>query len=309
MTTLDTIHYRTFGRTDLRVSCLGFGGSPIGMLDAGDAAGDVLHTLLDAGVNVIDTAACYFGSEDMIGRAVGHRRDEYVIISKCGHAVPGERSDHDFTPEAIRRNIDTSLERLRTDHVDVMLLHSCDLATLQAGDAMAAVLEARDAGKVRFAGYSGDNDAAAWAAAHDDVDVIQTSVSICDQVNIDRMLPEAAKHRTGIMAKRPVANGAWKTLDEQYERYHNYARPYHDRFAQLGLSLEMLGADDWAEAFLRFTLSIEGVHTAIVGTTRRESAVANIEAAAKGPLPADAVQAIRAAYHRADPDHAWEGLT
>ena len=71
--------------------------------------------------------------------------------------------------------------------VDVMLLHSCDLATLQKGEALGALVKARDAGKIRFAGYSGDNEAAAWAAAHPDIAVLETSISIADQRNICRI--------------------------------------------------------------------------------------------------------------------------
>ena len=81
-----------FGNTGLMVSPLGFGGAPVGYL--GEELKDVsrlLNTLLDEGVNLIDTAACYPGSETLVGAAVRHRRSEYVLVTKCGHEVEGAR--------------------------------------------------------------------------------------------------------------------------------------------------------------------------------------------------------------------------
>ena len=307
--------YRTFGRTGLQVSPLGFGGAPIGLLaTTADEVSRLLNALLDDGVNVIDTAACYYGSEALIGRSIAHRRDSFVLISKCGHERNGKASAADFSPKVIRNNIDRSLARLGTDHIDVMLLHSCDLATLEAGEALGAVVEARDAGKVRFCGYSGDNETAAYAAGLHEIDVLQCSLSICDQANIETVLPTAQANHVGVMAKRPLANAAWKSIDDQYDQYRGYARPYHDRFAQMGLSLEALGIDGepsrrWPGIALRFVLSLPGVDTAIIGTTRVDHVSANLEAASRGPLPEPIGQEIRRAARAADPAGAWRGLT
>jgi aryl-alcohol dehydrogenase-like predicted oxidoreductase len=314
-TTLDTTTRRRFGRTDLAVSPLGFGGAPIGNMDTEPAVvAEILNTLLDHGVNLIDTAHAYYGSEETIGAAVGHRRDEYVLVTKCGSKWTEDGLPPAWTPEYVRATIDRSLERLRTDRLDVVLLHSCDLETLQRGDCLAAILEARDAGKVVHAGYSGDNEAAAWAATQPDIAVVQTSVSICDQRNVDLVLPETRTYDVGVMAKRPVANAAWKGLDGQHEKYRKYATPYHDRFDRMGVDLEAVRAAcdapvEWPEVALRFALSFPDVHTAIVGTTNPRSVRANLEAATKGELPEAAVELIVDAYRRADPKGKWEGLT
>ena len=80
---------RAFGKTGLEVSVLGFGGAPIGVLETGqDQVTRLLNLLLDRGVNVIDTAAGYRGSEEAIGQAVGHRRDEFVLISNAVKRLP-----------------------------------------------------------------------------------------------------------------------------------------------------------------------------------------------------------------------------
>jgi aryl-alcohol dehydrogenase-like predicted oxidoreductase len=302
----------TFGRTGLGVSVLGFGAAPIGYLDTDrEQVARILNLLLDSGVNLIDTAANYPGAEEAVADTVGHRRSEYILVSKCGTKLP-DIDDPPWSEAMITRTVDRSLRRLRTDRLDVMLLHSCDLETLRKGEALGALVKARDAGKIRFAGYSGDNETAAYAAALPDVAVLQTSISIADQANIDRVLPVARQHNVGVMAKRPIANAAWKDLKRQEGMYKNYAATYTDRLAKMGLNPQALGFDGppaqvWPELALRFTLSQPGVHTAIIGTTNPENARANIAAAEKGPLPADVVRQIREAFRNADPEGAWTG--
>src|SRR5436305_1558628 len=154
------------GGTGFDVSALGFGGAPVGYLKTDQKrAARVLNLLLDAGVNLIDTAASYPGSEELIAKTIGHRRAEYVLVSKCGSKVPGV-SGEPWSAQLISETVDRSLSNLKVDQLDVMLLHSCDLPTLKKGEAIGALVRAREAGKIKFAGYSGDNEAAAWAAAH-----------------------------------------------------------------------------------------------------------------------------------------------
>ena len=307
------MNHAPLGRTGLSVSSLGFGAAPIGYLETAQHEVErMVNLLLDAGVNVLDTAAAYAGSEEALGMAVGHRRGDYVLVSKCGKredGLPGQP----WSAERIGAAVDRTLKRLRTDHVDVTLLHSCSLEILKEGDAVAALARARDAGKTRFLGYSGDNEAAAYAATLPDVSVIETSVSICDQRNIDLVLPATRKHRVGVIAKRPLANTAWRPLDQLAESYQSYAAPYHDRFVAMGLSAEALGfrAADWPEIALRFTLSHREVDTAIVGTTRLDNARSNLVAASKGPLPEEIVGRLRAAFAsgQARAGETWAGLT
>ncbi|NKB58048.1 MAG: aldo/keto reductase [Alphaproteobacteria bacterium] len=296
---------RRLGRTGLEVSALGFGGGPVGFLGTEqDRVAEILNYLLDNGVNFVDTAAGYPGSEEAIGNAVSHRRDEYVLVSKCGQAFD-DLDGEAWSATVIEQTVDRALRRLKTDHLDVMLLHSCDQEVLEKGEAVEALVKARDAGKIRHAGYSGDNEAALYAAGLDAIDVIETSVNICDQANIDTLLPEAQRRDIGIIVKRPVANAAWLGVGEQPGFYANYTTTYAERFAAMGLSPGDLGftggpIDPWPMIALRFTLSQAGVTTAIVGTTNPNNAARNIEAAAQGPLPGDAIDAIRAAFASAE---------
>jgi len=231
---------RTFGSTGLEVSVLGFGGAPIGFLEAEQRqVTALLNTLLDEGVNLLDTAMLYMGSEELIGKAVSHRRDEFVLVTKCVN--PMDPSPAAWSADAVAQAVDQALVRLRTDHLDVMLLHSCGLDTLEQGDALGALVRARQAGKIRFAGYSGDNETLAYAAALPDVAVIETSLNICDQANLASGLPKAKERELGVIAKRPLANAAWKDLSEQQGMYTDYAKPYTDRFAGMGLTPADLG--------------------------------------------------------------------
>src|SRR4051794_36467807 len=121
-----------------------------------------------------------------------------------------------------------------------MLLHSCDVATLKKGDALASLVKARDAGKTRFIGYSGDNGAAAYAAALPEVAVIETSINFADQRNIDVVLPVARQHNVGVIAKRPVANAAWKDVSQQPGMYQSYAKEYTERLRKMAVTPEGL---------------------------------------------------------------------
>src|SRR5690606_11794979 len=117
----------TFGRTGLTVSMLGFGAAPIGYLHTDrQRVGEILNLLLDRGVNVVDTAASYPGSEEAIAATVGHRRDQFVLISKCGFKVPGVTGE-DWSATMVEQTVERSLRNLKTDRLDVMFLHSCDL--------------------------------------------------------------------------------------------------------------------------------------------------------------------------------------
>ena len=307
---------RSFGKTGFEVSALGFGSAPVGYLETDRRqVAEILNTALDRGVNLIDTAASYRGAEEAIGEAVGHRRDDYVLVSKCGRDFE-DSARTDWSALAIEQTVERALRRLKTDHLDVMLVHSCDLQTLKKGEALGALVKARDAGKVRFVGYSGDNEAAAHAAGLDEVAVIETSVSICDQANIDTVLPEARRNNVGVLAKRSIANAAWKDVSEQRGVYVNYAKTYAERLAKMAIMPADLGFPGevgaaWSEIALRFTLSQPGVSTAIVGTTKTSNVERNLETLSKGALPENVVSDLRAAFRRAEAaaGEPWLGQT
>lgn len=303
------IEHRRLGRTGLSVSVLGFGGSEIGFERSEQETVDrLLNEALDAGLNVIDTAECYLGSEEAIGKAVAHRRGEYHLFSKVGHEH-GLGSGEDWSPESILRTIDRSLKRLRTDRLDLVQLHSCSIEILRKGEAIDALERARHEGKTRFIGYSGDSTAARFAVETGRFDTLQTSISIADQEALELTLPAAREQGMGVIAKRPIANAAWRYDDTPSNGYHT---EYWQRLRILdypftsGPARSDQGPVGAGAIALRFTLSQPGVHTAIVGTTRPGRWQANARIAAAGPLNSSELNAIRARWtERAGSD--WTG--
>jgi aryl-alcohol dehydrogenase-like predicted oxidoreductase len=286
------IEYRVLGKTGLKVSALGFGGSETGYGGVSiKAVEKILNAALDQGLNVIDTAECYGDGENQIGRAVGGRRKDFVLLTKCGHAEG--LAGRDWSPAMLERSIDRSLKRLRTDHVDVMQFHSCSEPTLRDDRVIGVLTRARDAGKTRFIGYSGDSTDAVYAVTMEVFDTLQISVSIADQEAIDLVLPKAHELGMGVIAKRPIANAAWL-----YNRLSvgAYARPYYDRLNKLDYDFIREGGSAAIATALQFTLSVRGVHTAIVGTTKPERWAENASYVARGALPPEQFDAIRARW-------------
>jgi aryl-alcohol dehydrogenase-like predicted oxidoreductase len=293
---------RRLGRTDMDVSVLGFGGSEIGYERAGArTVARLLGTALDAGLNVIDTAECYEDSETLIGTALGARRNEIHLLTKCGH--PRGYGRGDWREASLLSSIERSLKRLRTDRLDLIQLHSCELADLRKGEAITALERARERGWARYIGYSGDGAAARYAVECGRFDTLQTSVSIADQEALELTLPLAGKRKMGVIAKRPIANAAWRYARRPAEPYY---QPYWERLRALDYPFLRDGAEDAAATALRFTLAAPGIHTAIVGTKRPERWPANARLLDAGPLPAAEIERIRVRWRQvAEPS--WTG--
>ncbi|HZE13396.1 MAG TPA: aldo/keto reductase [Chthoniobacterales bacterium] len=289
---------RQFGKTDMQVSVLGFGGAEIGFEAATEeTVARLLKGALDAGLNVIDTGECYEGSEELIGKTVGERRGDYYLFTKCGH--PRGIGSEDWSHDSLLESIERSLRRLRTNHLDLIQLHSCSEAVLRKGEAIAALQDARTKGYARFIGYSGDGHAAHYAVESGAFDSLQTSINIADQEAIDLLLPLAREKAMGVIAKRPIANAAWKESHKPISSYHHV---YWERLNKLRYDfIHDLPMEQSVAHALRFTLSVSGVHTAIVGTTKPERWQENAGLAEQGPLSDAEFAAIRERWEEVAP--------
>jgi aryl-alcohol dehydrogenase-like predicted oxidoreductase len=315
---------RPFGNTGMQVSPLGWGGAEIGYENVADTVVDsLLNAALDQGLNVIDTAECYMNSEEKLGRALQGRRQQCLLFTKCGHAPPippaglltraGRKLSRpvaralgrilaDWDPRLLEGSIDRSLRRLRTDWIDVIQLHSCSEETLRDGGVIEVLQRARQAGKARCIGYSGDGAAALYAVQSGQFDTLQTSINIADQQAIDLTLPLAAERGMGVIAKRPVANAVWRYDRKPDNAYHH---TYWDRLQELRYRFLQEEAEAVKTA-LRFTLSVPGVHTAIVGTTNADHWRKNVQYIAEGALDAHLFEAVRDRWKQVAPCH-WAG--
>ena len=295
---------RQFGKTDMRVTVLGFGGAEIGFEHA--SAQDVqtlLTSAIDAGLNVIDTAECYLASEELIGQAVSDRQDRYFLFTKCGH--PQTPSVEDWRKESLLESILRSLLRLNVDRLDLIQLHTCSENELRKGEVIEALQEAREKGYTRYIGYSGDHAAARYAVKCGVFDSLQTSVNIADQEAIELTLPLARERGMAVIAKRPIANAAWRYSDKPTNSYHQM---YWERLQKLKYDFTQGDAKQAASIALRFTLSVPGVHTAIVGTKNPKRWRENAELLTEGPLPKEQFEAIRTRWQEVA-DESWIGQT
>jgi aryl-alcohol dehydrogenase-like predicted oxidoreductase len=283
---------RALGRTGLDVSVLGFGGSEIGFESTEPATvRRLLDDALAAGLNVVDTAECYGDSESLIGAALAGRRHDVHLFTKCGHYEGSGRDD--WRPISLERSITRSLERLRTDHVDLLQLHTCSEDDLRRGEVIAVLERARARGQARFIGYSGDGPAARYAVECGSFDTLQTSVSVADQEAIELTLPLAHARGLGVIAKRPIANAAWRTGRRPDNAYHHV---YWERLQQLDYDFLRRPPAEAVGVAMRFTAAIPGVHTLIVGTTRPGRWRENAACFDEGPLPPGEFERIRARW-------------
>lgn len=294
--------YRKLGKTELEVSILGFGGAEIGQDVTQETVNKLLNSAIDAGLNLVDTAAAYWKSEEFIGNAIGDRRKEIVLISKCGALDGFTRSD--WSKKGILETLQNSLKLMHTDYLDVAQLHSCDSETLERGEVIEALIVAKEKGYARYAGYSGDGEDAKTAIESDFFDTLQTSVSIADQEAIDLTIPLANKRGMGIIAKRPIANAVWRHDTKPEESYHH---EYWDRIQALQYDFLNGNISESVAKALSFTLAIESVDAAIVGTTKPSRWQENAEMLEQIDFSEKDFQKIRERWQEISDGKNWKG--
>ena len=293
---------RAYGTTGITVSALGLGAGQVGRDSLAEAdAAALLNGALDLGITLIDTARGYGQSEGRIGRHIAHRRGEYVLSTKVGYGVEGHE---DWTPACIRAGVDRALKLMRTDVIDIVHLHSCPARVLEESGVVEALVDIQRRGGVRAVAYSGENADLAFAIDEGSFDGLMASVSICDQRILDDAMPAIDKQRFGFIAKRPAANAPWLHAQRPTGQY---VEPYWDRFRAMGFGdgRDAPGGGGWLDTALRFAAYAPGVSSIIAGTGSLEHLKQNIAAVERGPLPADVVDTLRAAFRAHDTG--WTG--
>jgi aryl-alcohol dehydrogenase-like predicted oxidoreductase len=292
---------RTLGRTGLDVTILGYGamelrGAPRGPEVSDDDASKILAAVLDSGINFIDTSPDYGRSEELIGKSIAGRRDQYFLASKCGCLVgappapAGQTNPHVYTAENVRAGVEQSLARMHTDHLDLVQFHgSPSRQQLEEQGGLDALLKLRDEGKVRFIGMSGTLPNLTEQIAMGVFDEFQIPYSAIQREHEDA-IASAAATGAGIVIRGGAARGA--PTDWEHRASQLVPATARDRWESARLD-DLLDGMSRMEFTLRFTLSNPDLDTTIVGTRNIQHLRDNATAAAKGPLPQPLMEEAR----------------
>ena len=245
-------------------------------------AAEVLNRALDLGINLLDTARAYGDAEQIIGRALHSRRNEFILVSK----IPASPQH----PERIRGAVEDSLVALQTSHIDVMLIH-CGADALPDEETAAELSVLRDAGKIRFLGASVYGEQAAVTAINASwCDCIEVAYSILDRRPENTVLPLAAQRNVGVLARSVLLKGALTSRVRALPAAYTPLRDAVDRMLRTAdTSLENL-----PELAYRYVLMHDPPHSALVGSARIDELQSCVAYTQKGPLSPDLVERIRA---------------
>jgi len=277
---------RTLGSTGLDVTVLGYGAmalspavtDPASVSD--DQAGRILNKVLDAGVNFIDTAPDYGLSEERIGKFIAHRRGEYFLATKCGCNVPREDSNvpgHIWSRDRLMGNIELSLQRMRTDAVDIWQLHNPSVEEVEKGDLVRAMEDVRQQGKVRHVSISSTLPhirtyiEKGWFATY------QIPYSALETPE-EQSITAAAEAGAGTIIRGGVGRGEPSGDFAGDRRWTIWEEAKLDEFCAAGESR--------CAFLLRYTITHPHLHTTIVGTANDQHLAENLQAVEYGPLPA-----------------------
>lgn len=200
------MEYRILGKTGLKISRLGFGGIPIQKIDA-EGTKALIADLVEAGVNYIDTARGYTVSEEYLGYALEGVRDKFVLATKSMAR----------TKDAMAKDIDISLQNLRTDYIDLYQVHNPGAADLEKvmaeGGALEALFEAKAAGKIGHIGITLHSvELFKKALDLDWVETIMFPYNIVETQG-EELIAECERKNIGFICMKPLAGGAIEDAD------------------------------------------------------------------------------------------------
>jgi aryl-alcohol dehydrogenase-like predicted oxidoreductase len=208
--------HRALGDSGLRVSVVGLGCNNFGRRIDLEQTRVVVHAALDAGITLFDTADIYGESEDFLGEVLGPARADIVLATKFGNDMGGQLGP-DWRARGsrryIRRAVESSLRRLRTDWIDLYQMHSPDPST-PIEETLAALHELVDEGKVRYVGCSNfaawqlaDADWVARSGGHPRFISAQNHYSLIEREVEKELTPACRRFGVGILPFFPLANG------------------------------------------------------------------------------------------------------
>ena len=318
------MEYRSFGKTDLKVSEIGFGCQSLGggLYYKDDSESIMtLQQAFGSGINFYDTSDHYSQgmSERLIGRAFKDRRDRVILSSKAGtlyysignlalrmrpllrpmsyllhpmkislHLMRASQKGSDFSAEYLTKAVHGSLRRLQTDYLDLFQLHKPPSSILEEGDFCETLEKLKDQGKIRYYGVScATVDDALICLKHPGISSVQVGISLLDQEAITKLLPVAREKTLVVIARNPRAQGhLTNTLsDIMAETYARNQREFEDR-KNRAKQFQFLIKENrtLAQAALQFILQLHGVSVVIPRSVNREQLEENLGALTAPPL-------------------------
>ncbi len=313
--------YRTLGRTEIRVSEIGFGawaiGGSWGPQDEKDSIA-ALHKAFDWGVNFIDTAAGYGDgkSERIIAKVLKERKERIYVATKTPPAngpwppTPYCRVEDRYSENYIRQNVEARLRNLNMDCLDVLQFHTWTRAWNKNPTPLEVLQKLKGEGKIRFIGISTpehDQNGLIDLMRHGYLDVVQVIFNIFEQEPIAELLPTAAEHNVGVIIRVVFDEGV---LTGKYTAHHQFPpddfRSKYFAGDRLGRAVERVERlkDEIKETemtlpqvALKFALSHPAVSTVIAGMRNAQQAEANVAVSELENLPDDMLLRLRT--------HAW----
>ena len=276
------MEYRTLGKTGIKVSKLAFGGSSLGSVFRSVAEEDgirAVHTALDHGINLIDTAP-YYGAtkaETVLGKALkGVARDRYLLATKVARFGP-EIGDFDFSAARVASSIEDSLERLGVDHFDFIQVHDMEFGNIDqiVRETIPALREAQRQGKARFIGIT-CLPVRLFKQVMDqiEVDQIQSYCHYClNDTALADILPYLREKQVGIVNSAPLAMRL--LTQEGPPSWHPAPAAVTAKCAEAAAFCASQGAD-LAKVALQFSVAHPDIHTTIVGTASPDRILENI---------------------------------
>jgi len=295
-----TLQYRRLGRTNLRVSEISLGAVELGM-EYGIGAGSLsrqpteteaeflLNRAIDVGINFIDTARAYGASEEIVGRALRHRRGEFYLNTKVA-SYEQEGLCGEPLRKRVTQSVRDSLSALRTDVIDVLMIHSASAGVIVRGELTQILEDVKKSGCIRFLGASVYGEEAALAAIRTgSFDCIQIAYSLLDRRPEGSVMTAARDRDVGIVARSVLLKGA---LTHRYQRLPDALEPLKSAVDRL---TTVCGVAIWdlPELAYRFVLGQPLVHTALVGASNLQELEAAVRYAELGKLTAQLSRLLR----------------
>jgi aryl-alcohol dehydrogenase-like predicted oxidoreductase len=288
--------YRDFGKTGLKVSEVGFGCWAIGGNQHGNSYGSTddklslaaIQQAIDSGCNFFDTADVYgWGhSEELLGKALKNRRDKLFIATKVGSDFYQGLGFQTFTAKYIRFALEKSLERLKTDYIDVYQLHNPPLKLINQESTYTVFNTLKKEGKIRAWGLSiFDPTEGLTALKVGQPDSLQVVYNVFHTKASEFLFPAAYQAGCAIIAREPLANGFLSgkyTSQSQFERgdiRQQWRQDYINARAAAASKLSFLikpGVRSLAQTSLRYVLAHEAVSVVIPGSKTPQQSDENL---------------------------------